>query len=102
MPRFGKKFKMFEKIVPSLELDITDLLSEGSKICSLWLMQLRGEYDRVCVFQGLSSVCCVETWPGRSAPTVLKIPFSARRDSNSSARRVQLRCVFASAAVFSA
>lgn len=29
MPRFGKKFKMFEKIVPSLELDITDLLSEG-------------------------------------------------------------------------
>lgn len=31
MPRFGKKFKMFEKIVPSLELDITDLLSGGSK-----------------------------------------------------------------------
>ncbi|XP_034438105.1 ubiquitin carboxyl-terminal hydrolase CYLD isoform X1 [Hippoglossus hippoglossus] len=29
MPRFGKKFKMFEKIIPSLELDITDLLSEG-------------------------------------------------------------------------
>lgn len=29
MPRFGKKFKMFEKIAPSLELDITDLLSEG-------------------------------------------------------------------------
>uniref|UniRef100_A0A3B4VII5 ubiquitinyl hydrolase 1 n=1 Tax=Seriola dumerili TaxID=41447 RepID=A0A3B4VII5_SERDU len=28
MPRFGKKFKMFEKIVPSLELDVTDLLSE--------------------------------------------------------------------------
>lgn len=32
MPRFGKNFKMFEKIVPSLELDITDLLSEGSKL----------------------------------------------------------------------
>lgn len=30
MPRFGKKFKMFEKIIPSLELDITDLLSEGT------------------------------------------------------------------------
>uniref|UniRef100_A0A3B5LF46 ubiquitinyl hydrolase 1 n=1 Tax=Xiphophorus couchianus TaxID=32473 RepID=A0A3B5LF46_9TELE len=28
MPRFGKKFKMFSKIIPSLELDITDLLSE--------------------------------------------------------------------------
>ncbi|XP_069376421.1 ubiquitin carboxyl-terminal hydrolase CYLD [Paralichthys olivaceus] len=35
MPRFGKKFKMFEKIVPSLELDITDLLSEGSLQCML-------------------------------------------------------------------
>uniref|UniRef100_A0A3Q4BNC8 USP domain-containing protein n=1 Tax=Mola mola TaxID=94237 RepID=A0A3Q4BNC8_MOLML len=28
MPRFGKKFKMFEKIIPSLQLDITNLLSE--------------------------------------------------------------------------
>lgn len=33
MPRFGKKFKMFEKIIPSLELDITDLLSEGPQQC---------------------------------------------------------------------
>uniref|UniRef100_A0A8C9XT46 ubiquitinyl hydrolase 1 n=1 Tax=Sander lucioperca TaxID=283035 RepID=A0A8C9XT46_SANLU len=31
MPRFGKKFKMFDKIIPSLELDITDLLSEGTQ-----------------------------------------------------------------------
>ncbi|KAG7232596.1 hypothetical protein INR49_008325 [Caranx melampygus] len=35
MPRFGKKFKMFEKIIPSLELDITDLLSEGPQQCIL-------------------------------------------------------------------
>ncbi|KAM6962584.1 ubiquitin carboxyl-terminal hydrolase CYLD [Aplochiton taeniatus] len=35
MPRFGKKYKMFEKIVPSLELDITDLLSEGLQQCVL-------------------------------------------------------------------
>uniref|UniRef100_A0A3B5L2D7 ubiquitinyl hydrolase 1 n=1 Tax=Xiphophorus couchianus TaxID=32473 RepID=A0A3B5L2D7_9TELE len=33
MPRFGKKFKMFSKIIPSLELDITDLLSEGPQQC---------------------------------------------------------------------
>lgn len=33
MPRFGKKFKMFEKIIPSLELDITDLLFEGPQQC---------------------------------------------------------------------
>uniref|UniRef100_A0A8K9XFN0 ubiquitinyl hydrolase 1 n=1 Tax=Oncorhynchus mykiss TaxID=8022 RepID=A0A8K9XFN0_ONCMY len=35
MPRFGKKFKMFQKIIPSLELDITDLLSEGPQQCVL-------------------------------------------------------------------
>lgn len=47
----------------------------------------------VCVFQGLSSVCCVETWPRKSAATVSKTPFLARQDSNCSVRRVQLRCV---------
>ncbi|XP_026201963.1 ubiquitin carboxyl-terminal hydrolase CYLD [Anabas testudineus] len=35
MPRFGKKFKMFDKIIPSLELDITDLLTEGPQQCIL-------------------------------------------------------------------
>ncbi|XP_068445993.1 ubiquitin carboxyl-terminal hydrolase CYLD [Clinocottus analis] len=35
MPRFGKKFKMFDKIIPSLELDITNLLSEGPQQCML-------------------------------------------------------------------
>ncbi|XP_069477860.1 ubiquitin carboxyl-terminal hydrolase CYLD-like isoform X2 [Ambystoma mexicanum] len=30
MPRFGKNYKMFSKIIPSLELDITDLLFESS------------------------------------------------------------------------
>lgn len=29
MPRFGKDFKMFNKIFPSLELDITDLLEDS-------------------------------------------------------------------------
>uniref|UniRef100_A0A1A8KT35 Ubiquitin carboxyl-terminal hydrolase CYLD n=1 Tax=Nothobranchius kuhntae TaxID=321403 RepID=A0A1A8KT35_NOTKU len=35
MPRFGKRFKMFPKIIPSLELDITTLLSEGPQQCIL-------------------------------------------------------------------
>ncbi|KAG7488291.1 hypothetical protein MATL_G00033130 [Megalops atlanticus] len=35
MPRLGKKFKMFSKIIPSLELDITDLLSESPQECIL-------------------------------------------------------------------
>lgn len=34
MPRFGKDFKMFNKIFPSLELDITDLLEDSE----LWLI----------------------------------------------------------------
>ncbi|XP_043923268.1 ubiquitin carboxyl-terminal hydrolase CYLD-like isoform X2 [Protopterus annectens] len=33
MPRFGKKYKMFGKIVPSLELDITDLLCDSPREC---------------------------------------------------------------------
>uniref|UniRef100_A0AAR2LN76 ubiquitinyl hydrolase 1 n=1 Tax=Pygocentrus nattereri TaxID=42514 RepID=A0AAR2LN76_PYGNA len=33
MPRSGKKFKMFSKIIPSLELDITALLSNGPQQC---------------------------------------------------------------------
>lgn len=29
MPRFGNKYKMFSHIIPSTELDITDLLYKG-------------------------------------------------------------------------
>lgn len=35
MPRYGKNFKMFDKIIPSLELDISDLLSENPRECML-------------------------------------------------------------------
>uniref|UniRef100_A0A8C5QTH2 USP domain-containing protein n=1 Tax=Leptobrachium leishanense TaxID=445787 RepID=A0A8C5QTH2_9ANUR len=37
MPRFGKKFKMFPCIIPSLELDITDLLYTRSRVCCICL-----------------------------------------------------------------
>ncbi|XP_074842680.1 ubiquitin carboxyl-terminal hydrolase CYLD-like [Carettochelys insculpta] len=33
MPRFGKEYKMFSKISPSLELDITDLLLNSPREC---------------------------------------------------------------------
>lgn len=29
MPRFGSKYKMFSHIIPSTELDITDLVYKG-------------------------------------------------------------------------
>lgn len=32
MPQFGKDFKMFKKIFPSLELNITDLLEDSKYI----------------------------------------------------------------------
>ncbi|XP_066522759.1 ubiquitin carboxyl-terminal hydrolase CYLD [Hoplias malabaricus] len=35
MPRSGKQFKMYQKIIPSLELDITALLSDGPRQCVL-------------------------------------------------------------------
>ncbi|XP_019383804.1 PREDICTED: ubiquitin carboxyl-terminal hydrolase CYLD-like [Gavialis gangeticus] len=35
MPRFGKEYKMFSKIIPSLELDITDLLLDSPRECSM-------------------------------------------------------------------
>lgn len=35
MPRFGKEFKMFDAILPSLSLDITDLLDETLRQCSI-------------------------------------------------------------------
>ena len=34
MPRFGKDFKMFKRIVPSLYLDITDILVNGMYVCA--------------------------------------------------------------------
>uniref|UniRef100_UPI00398EB93D ubiquitin carboxyl-terminal hydrolase CYLD-like n=1 Tax=Pristiophorus japonicus TaxID=55135 RepID=UPI00398EB93D len=35
MPRFGKNYKMFEKIIPSMELDISDLLCDSPRECCL-------------------------------------------------------------------
>lgn len=33
MPRFGKQFKLYDHIVPSLELDITDALEDSPRFC---------------------------------------------------------------------
>ncbi|KAM9426830.1 ubiquitin carboxyl-terminal hydrolase CYLD isoform 1-T2 [Pholidichthys leucotaenia] len=35
MPRFGKEFKMFDAILPSMSLDITDLLDDTLRQCSI-------------------------------------------------------------------
>ncbi|CAH1778728.1 unnamed protein product [Owenia fusiformis] len=33
MPRFGKDYKMYDRIVPSLKLDITDILQDAPRLC---------------------------------------------------------------------
>uniref|UniRef100_A0A0L8GFM2 USP domain-containing protein n=2 Tax=Octopus bimaculoides TaxID=37653 RepID=A0A0L8GFM2_OCTBM len=33
MPRFGKDYKMYKKIVPSLQLDVTNVLEKGPREC---------------------------------------------------------------------
>lgn len=33
MPRFGKDFKMFDAILPTISLDITDLLDDSKNHC---------------------------------------------------------------------
>ncbi|XP_077961564.1 ubiquitin carboxyl-terminal hydrolase CYLD [Gasterosteus aculeatus] len=35
MPRFGKDFKMFDAILPTLSLDVTDLLDDALRQCSI-------------------------------------------------------------------
>lgn len=44
MPRFGKDFKLFKKIFPSLELNITDLLEDSEYefvVCSVCVSEVR-------------------------------------------------------------
>ncbi|XP_034023158.1 ubiquitin carboxyl-terminal hydrolase CYLD [Thalassophryne amazonica] len=43
MPRFGNKYKMFPHIIPSLELDITDLLYNSPREC--FICGRVGEYE---------------------------------------------------------
>lgn len=49
MPRFGKDFKLFKKIFPSLELNITDLLEDTPRQCrvcgGLAMYECRECYD---------------------------------------------------------
>lgn len=35
MPRFGRSFKMYDKIIPSIHLDITDALENSPRICHI-------------------------------------------------------------------
>lgn len=47
MPRFGSKYKMFSHIIPSTELDITDLVYKG-KDRTHWLEFIKDLIFRKC------------------------------------------------------
>uniref|UniRef100_A0A3P9NWN3 ubiquitinyl hydrolase 1 n=1 Tax=Poecilia reticulata TaxID=8081 RepID=A0A3P9NWN3_POERE len=51
MPRFGKDFKMFDVILPSLSLDITDLLDDTLRQCSI--CQAVAEWECVQCYEDL-------------------------------------------------
>ncbi|XP_045747091.1 ubiquitin carboxyl-terminal hydrolase CYLD isoform X2 [Mirounga angustirostris] len=56
MPRFGKDFKLFKKIFPSLELNITDLLEDTPRQCricgGLAMYECRECYDDLDISAG--------------------------------------------------
>lgn len=62
MPRFGKEFKMFDAILPSLTLDITDLLDETLRQCSICQSVAQWEclqcYDDVDITPGQMKQYC--------------------------------------------
>uniref|UniRef100_A0AAY4EYC8 Ubiquitin carboxyl-terminal hydrolase CYLD n=1 Tax=Denticeps clupeoides TaxID=299321 RepID=A0AAY4EYC8_9TELE len=62
MPRFGKDFKMFNKIFPSLELDITDLLEDTPRECricgGLALYECRDCYEDTDITAGKIKQFC--------------------------------------------
>ncbi|KAI5614619.1 ubiquitin carboxyl-terminal hydrolase CYLD-like, partial [Silurus asotus] len=86
MPRSGKQFKMFPKIIPSLQLDITALLSNGLQQCVLCGQLAQVEcnqcfMDSVFSNTGLKVFCeiCseqVHVHPSRQShtPTPLRLP----------------------------
>ncbi|XP_027487270.1 ubiquitin carboxyl-terminal hydrolase CYLD-like, partial [Corapipo altera] len=91
MPRFGKEYKMFSKIIPSLELDITDLLLDSPRECCLCgdvatLECLECFQDQVFAATGLKQFCSscsrqVHSHHRRKAhkPTRLHIPEEFQR-----------------------
>uniref|UniRef100_A0A8C1G592 ubiquitinyl hydrolase 1 n=1 Tax=Cyprinus carpio TaxID=7962 RepID=A0A8C1G592_CYPCA len=48
MPRSGKSFKMFPKIIPSTELDITGLLADGNLSLNLYKYECLGLANQEC------------------------------------------------------
>ncbi|XP_067303734.1 ubiquitin carboxyl-terminal hydrolase CYLD [Pseudorasbora parva] len=100
MPRFGKEFKMFDAILPSLTLDITDLLDEGLRQCSICQLRAHWEclqcYEDVDITPGQLKQYCntcntqVHTHKKRHThePVELRVPEGCGEEGPAGARQL--------------
>ncbi|XP_067287245.1 ubiquitin carboxyl-terminal hydrolase CYLD [Pseudorasbora parva] len=105
MPRFGKKFKMFPKIIPSTELDITDVLHCSPRECFLCGHLAEYECDQCLMDHKLQpgkikqycSTCNtqVHTHPSRQlhTPHKLTVPDQIPEDASVQRHQMQLFAV---------
>uniref|UniRef100_A0A8C9R206 Ubiquitin carboxyl-terminal hydrolase CYLD n=1 Tax=Scleropages formosus TaxID=113540 RepID=A0A8C9R206_SCLFO len=105
MPRFGKTFKMFNKIIPTLELDISDLLLDNPQECILCGQLAELECNNCFVddtfgntgFKQLCGKCSlqVHSHPKRSShkPSHLRIPDGFRPSAIPPKEKLQLFAV---------
>lgn len=90
MPRFGSKYKMFSHIIPSTELDITDLVYKGKELKhwfdfnKYWLPSCRVMVRNLSSYrQLLGNVSSVGAWPSTNVCSVWRIADFSRGGSNS-------------------
>ncbi|KAF7650365.1 hypothetical protein LDENG_00126840 [Lucifuga dentata] len=105
MPRFGKKYKMFPQIIPSTELDVTDLLYNSPRECFVCGHLAEHEClqclpDRKLQPGRIKQYCTtcstqVHTHPSRQdhSPRALTVPAGAATDAPVSRHTMQLFAV---------
>lgn len=69
MPRFGKDYKMFEKIIPSLKLDIGSIINDGLCYLMEWFKTVLYNHsiadslgigsDNIKLYVGMGVCVCV-------------------------------------------
>lgn len=87
MPRYGKNFKMYPRILPSQVLDVTDIIEDCK--CNIYIQLLPSEI-KILHFQHLVSAQYAERWLNLSARSA-SMSYKQDRDSN---RRHFVKSVF--------
>lgn len=70
MPRFGSKYKMYDMILPDLELDVTHIVENGKYFSKLALVLVLSSF--LSFFHSFSGSLFIQTpWPSRSLNATL-------------------------------